>query len=141
MNITKTIRDKGLDGFISGSGMNLSAGEKQLICIVRALLKDNKIVLIDEATSSIDPKTDEAIQKALTEVFVNCTVLTIAHRINTIVNSDRILVMKNGRKVEFAPHKNFSRTRTHCSILSIRKAYKLQVRGMTRTLEWLLVDV
>jgi len=99
--LTETLREKGLNGFITGSGGNLSAGEKQLICIIRALLKKSKIVLIDEATSNIDPKTDKIIQTAMREFFKDSTVLTIAHRIDTIIDSDKILVMKDGRMAEF----------------------------------------
>jgi len=72
---------------------SLSAGEKQLICIVRAVLRDNKIVVLDEATANIDIVTEERIQKLMNKYFKDSTVFTIAHRINTIINSDNVLVM------------------------------------------------
>lgn len=79
----------GLDGMISEGGENMSAGEKQLLCIARAVLKKSKIVLIDEATANIDVETEHRIQDTIIKVFKDCTVLTIAHRINTILHSDK----------------------------------------------------
>ena len=93
--------DKGLDQAIEEGGQNLSSGEKQLICICRAILKKNKIVLMDEATANIDIKTEETIQSLIHEKFNDSTVITIAHRLNTIINSDKVLVMERGRVKEF----------------------------------------
>ena len=93
--------DKGLDQTIEEGGQNLSSGEKQLICICRAILKKNKIVLMDEATANIDIKTEETIQSLIHEKFNDSTVITIAHRLNTIINSDKVLVMERGRVKEF----------------------------------------
>jgi ABC-type multidrug transport system fused ATPase/permease subunit len=86
---------------ISESGNNLSAGQCQLICIGRAILKKSKILLIDEATSNVDKATDEIIQKTITNQFQDRTVLTIAHRLNTVAKSDRILVLDNGTIMNF----------------------------------------
>ena len=77
-----------------------------MICIARALLRQCKIIFLDEATASIDFKTDSVIQKIIKEQFVDCTVLTIAHRINTIMNSDRIMVLDQGMLVEFDTPEN-----------------------------------
>lgn len=89
----------GLDSKIDNS--NLSAGEKQLLCICRAFMKKSKIVIIDEATANIDMKNDERIQTVIKEQFKNSTVLTIAHRLSTLKSSDKIVVMGEGRVLEF----------------------------------------
>lgn len=87
---------KGLDSEITENGENLSVGERQLISIARAILKPTKIVLVDEATANIDVKTESVIYKAMNESFKNSTVITVAHRLNTVINSDRILVLEGG---------------------------------------------
>ncbi|XP_053458560.1 ATP-binding cassette sub-family C member 10 isoform X2 [Nycticebus coucang] len=90
----------GLDGELGEGGRNLSLGQRQLLCLARALLTDAKILCIDEATASVDQKTDQLIQQTICKRFANKTVLTIAHRLNTILNSDRVLVLHMGRVVE-----------------------------------------
>ncbi|CAF0879243.1 unnamed protein product [Adineta ricciae] len=92
----------GLQQQITEGGSNLSVGQRQLICLARALLRKNKILVIDEATANVDHKTDELIQTSIRRKFVNCTVLTIAHRLRTIIDSDKILVLSHGQVVEFA---------------------------------------
>ena len=95
-------RDKdGLYQEISESGSNLSVGEKQLICITRAILRKSKIIIMDEATASIDYITEEIIQKAIDELLVDSTFITIAHRIKTILNYDKILTLDNGIIVDY----------------------------------------
>uniref|UniRef100_A0A8C2MSJ9 ATP-binding cassette sub-family C member 10 n=1 Tax=Cricetulus griseus TaxID=10029 RepID=A0A8C2MSJ9_CRIGR len=90
----------GLDGELGERGRNLSLGQRQLLCLARALLTDAKILCIDEATASVDQKTDQLLQQTICKRFANKTVLTIAHRLNTILNSDRVLVLQAGRVVE-----------------------------------------
>ena len=91
-----------LEAEISEGGSNLSSGQRQLVCFARALLRKTKILVLDEATSSIDLETDEAVQQILRgSDFQGVTTLTIAHRINTIMDSDRVLVMSDGRVAEF----------------------------------------
>lgn len=90
----------GLDGELGEGGRSLSLGQRQLLCLARALLTDAKILCIDEATASVDQKTDQLLQETICRRFANKTVLTIAHRLNTILNSDRVLVLHGGRVAE-----------------------------------------
>ena len=92
--------NKNLDYKIENNGVNISIGEKQLICIARALIKKAKIILMDEATANIDYKTETYLQKSINAGMKDCTVITIAHRIKTIINYDKILVLNNGEIVE-----------------------------------------
>ena len=93
--------DKIMDKMIEPGGSNLSVGQKQLVCIARALLRRSKIVVMDEATANIDMNTEQIIQKALKLVLEHSTVITVAHRIKTIINYDKILVLDNGKVKEF----------------------------------------
>ncbi|CAG9814462.1 unnamed protein product [Phaedon cochleariae] len=95
-----------LDFIVTEGGNNFSLGQRQLICLARAILRDNKIMVLDEATANVDQRTDAFIQETIRNNFKHCTVLTIAHRLNTIMDSDKVLVMHFGSMVEFDhPHK------------------------------------
>lgn len=93
---------QGLDFQVSEAGSNFSVGQRQLICLARAIVRRNQILVLDEATANVDPETDAFIQRTIATQFSHCTVLTIAHRLITIVDSDRVLVLDRGEVREFA---------------------------------------
>ncbi|KAG8435477.1 hypothetical protein GDO86_013419 [Hymenochirus boettgeri] len=86
---------------VSEGGENLSVGQRQLICLARALLRKSKILILDEATAAVDLETDDLIQKTIRSEFADCTVLTIAHRLHTILDSNRVMVLDSGKIIEF----------------------------------------
>ncbi|GAA5941205.1 uncharacterized protein JCM15063_006399 [Sporobolomyces koalae] len=95
----------GLDSAVSSGGSNLSQGQRQLVGLARALVRRSKVIILDEATASLDNESDQLVQRAIREEFEGCTLLTVAHRIETIVDYSRVLVLRAGRVAEFdTPH-------------------------------------
>ena len=97
---------KRYDTILTGSGENISQGQRQLLAIARAFVADPKILILDEATSNVDTRTEKAIQNAMQRIMRNRTSIVIAHRLSTIRDSDLIVVMDHGRIVESGPHDN-----------------------------------
>ncbi|KAM9636100.1 multidrug resistance-associated protein 1-like isoform 1-T1 [Trichechus inunguis] len=91
---------------VSEGGENLSVGQRQLVCLARALLRKTKILILDEATASIDFETDNLVQTTIRKEFSDCTILTIAHRLHSIIDADRVLVLDSGRIIEFEAPQN-----------------------------------
>ncbi|KAM6551936.1 hypothetical protein CsatB_001744 [Cannabis sativa] len=100
----------GLDAEVSEAGENFSVGQRQLLSLARALLRRSKILVLDEATAAVDVRTDALIQKTIREEFKSCTMLIIAHRLNTIIDCDRIILLDAGRVLEYdSPEELLSR--------------------------------
>lgn len=103
-------------------GQSLSVGQRQLISFIRALAFDPKILILDEATSSVDSETEELIQQAIAKLMKNRTSIVIAHRLSTIVNADEILVLKKGRIIERGNHTSLMEARGYYYQLQQKQA-------------------
>jgi subfamily B ATP-binding cassette protein MsbA len=115
---------QGLDMVIGEQGVRLSGGERQRLCIARALLKNAPILILDEATSSLDSEAELEVQKALDNLMAGRTTLVIAHRLSTIKNADRIVVLANGHIVEEGKHEELLRTSgEYCRLYELQFAH------------------
>jgi ATP-binding cassette subfamily B protein len=104
---------QGYSTVVGERGLKLSGGEKQRIAIARTILKDPPILILDEATSQLDSKSEQAIQSALKEVAANRTTLVIAHRLSTVIDADQILVLDHGRITERGAHRELLAAQGH----------------------------
>ena len=98
-----------LDYEVSEGGGNFSVGERQLLCLARVLLEQNKVLVLDEPTAHVDPSTEQTIQTTVRDQLRESTVITVAHRLNTIRDCDKILVMEGGTAVEFDSYEELMR--------------------------------
>ncbi|XP_034754338.1 canalicular multispecific organic anion transporter 1 [Etheostoma cragini] len=104
---------EGLQHEVAEGGENLSVGQRQLLCLARALLRKSRILILDEATAAVDLETDDLIQKTIRNEFSHCTVLTIAHRLHSIMDSSRVMVLSAGKIVEFDSPTNLLEKQGH----------------------------
>ncbi|XP_054885537.1 canalicular multispecific organic anion transporter 1 [Poeciliopsis prolifica] len=104
---------EGLQHEVAEGGENLSVGQRQLLCLARALLRKSRILILDEATAAVDLETDDLIQTTIRKEFSHCTVLTIAHRLHSIMDSSRVMVLDAGQIVEFDSPSNLMQKRGH----------------------------
>ena len=115
--------DNILDTQVNENGTNFSVGERQLLCLSRAILRESKILILDEATSSVDANTDLTIQNTIRKVFKNNTILTIAHRINTILDYDKILIINDGHNIEYDSPKNLLKKKSESFMDAIKHTF------------------
>jgi ATP-binding cassette subfamily C (CFTR/MRP) protein 4 len=94
---------QGYESMVSEGGSNFSVGQRQLLCLARAILSKNKLLILDEATASVDRRTDQMLHDSLHESFGDATILAVAHRLDTVIEHDYILVLGQGKVLEFGP--------------------------------------
>ena len=121
---------EGYDTVLSEGGNTLSTGQKQLISFARAIIRDPKVMILDEATASIDTETEKIVQKAISTILKQRTALVIAHRLSTIVDADRIIVLSQGKIVEDGSHRELMAAKNHYYTLYMNQFKELNVDDM-----------
>uniref|UniRef100_A0AC11BKC5 Uncharacterized protein n=1 Tax=Ovis aries TaxID=9940 RepID=A0AC11BKC5_SHEEP len=116
---------------LAESGLNLSVGQRQLVCLARTILKKNQILIIDKATSNVDPRTDELIQKKIREKFAHCTVLTITHRLSNVIDCQRISVLDSGTRKETGQPNDLLQNRNSLFYKMVQQLGKEEVAVLT----------
>jgi ATP-binding cassette subfamily C (CFTR/MRP) protein 4 len=101
---------KGINSMVSEGGANFSVGQRQLLCLARAILSKNKILILDEATASVDRRTDQMLHESLHDSFADATIIAVAHRLDTVIDHDYILVLGQGKVLEFGSPAELLRT-------------------------------
>ena len=95
----------GLDSVVADGGLNFSVGQRQLLCLARAILRKNKILVLDEPSANVDSRTDKLLQEAVSKSFQGATIIAVAHRLDTVIGYDKILVLGHGSVLEYGtPH-------------------------------------
>lgn len=94
-----------LDTVVAENGSNFSVGQRQLLCLARAILRKSKVLILDEPTASVDSSTDELLQRAVADSFHGATIIAVAHRLDTLIDYDKIVVLDNGALVEYGSPK------------------------------------
>ena len=109
----------GLDTTVAEGGLNFSVGQRQLLCLARAILRRNKILVLDEPTANVDSRTDKLLQEAVSKSFQGATILAVAHRLDTVIDFDKILVLGSGGVLEYgAPHELICQEGAFCSMIN-----------------------
>nr|CAI9712223.1 unnamed protein product [Rangifer tarandus platyrhynchus] len=116
---------------LAESGLNLSVGQRQLLCLARTILRKNRILIIDKATSNVDPRTDELIQKKIREKFAHCTVLTITHRLSNVIDCQRVSVLDSGRWKETGQPNDLLQNRNSLFYKMVQQLGKEEVAVLT----------
>lgn len=109
----------GLDSVVADGGLNFSVGQRQLLCLARAILRKNKILVLDEPTANVDSRTDKLLQEAVAKSFQGATIIAVAHRLDTVIDYDRILVLGHGAVLEYGtPHELIEKGGDFASMVS-----------------------
>ena len=128
----------GLQTIVAEGGLNFSVGQRQLLCLARAILRKNKVLVLDEPTANVDSRTDKLLQEAVSKSFADATIIAVAHRLDTVIEYDKILVLGDGRVLEYgSPHELIERDAAFASMINdtgeeMASNLKLRARNRSR---------